>query len=111
MAQGLSGFVVKDLGWGLVVAAPIRPVQYRRQPAYLWPQQRDKEAAHFGHAHREEPAKAAGPSPRLFLKAAMVGRAEATRPNSRARVRAKSARAAMASVMCRCQPTQERTSY
>src|SRR5438128_2598908 len=112
MAQGLSGFVVKELGLGLVVAAPIRPVQYRRQPAYLWPQQRDKEAAHFGHAHLQEPAKAAGPSPRLFLKAASVGRGEAAgTANSRDRVSAKSAWAAMASVMCRCQPTQERTSY
>src|ERR687886_2822962 len=111
MAQGLPAFVVKELGLGLVVATPVRPMQHRSQLADLRPQQRDKEAGHFGHADLQEPAATAGPSPRLFLKAAIVGWGEAAQPNSRARVRAKSARATMASVMCRCQPTQERTSY
>jgi hypothetical protein len=102
---------MKELGLGLVSPAPIRPVQHRRQSAHLRPQQRDKEAAHFGHTHPHQPAEPAGKSPRFFLKAAMAGRGEVARANSRARVRAKSAWAAMASVMCRCQPTQERTSY
>src|SRR5947209_18315567 len=111
MAQSLSGFVVEELGLGLVVAAPVRPVQHRRQPAYCWPEQGDKEATHFGHTHLHEPAEAAANSPRFFLKAPIAGRGEAARANSRARVSAKSAWAAMASAMCRCHPTQERTSY
>ena len=110
MAQGLPGFVVKELGLGLVIAAPVRPVQHPRQPAHLWPQQRDKEAAHFGHADLHQPAQPAGKSPRFFLKATIAGCGAAARANSRARVSVKSAWAAMASVMCRCQPTQERTS-
>src|SRR3954454_21183256 len=104
MAQSLSGFVVKGLGLGLMVSTPVGPVQHRGQLACFSPQQRHKEAAHFGHTHREKPATAAGPSPRLFLKAAIVGPRGAARLNSWARVRAKSAWAAMASVMCRCQP-------
>src|SRR3954471_1492383 len=111
MAQGLASFVVKELGLGLVVSAPVGPVQHRRQSACRWPEQGDKEAAHFGHAHLQEPVATAGPSPRLFLKAASVGRREALRAKSRARVRANNAWAAIASAMCRCQPTQERTSY
>src|SRR3954471_21414126 len=108
MAQGLSSFVVKELGLGLVVSAPVGPVQHRRQSACRWPEQGDKEAAHFGHADLQEPATTAEPSPRLFLKAASVGRGEAAgTANSRDRVSAKSAWAAMANVMCRCQPTQE----
>src|SRR5690349_9700784 len=107
MAQGLAGFVVKELGLGLMGSAPVRPVQHRGPAAYVWPEQRDKEAAHFGHADLQEPAATADPSPRLFLNAASVGR-QALRAKSRARVRAKSARATMASVMCRYQPTQER---
>src|SRR5947209_1821786 len=111
MAQGLSGFVVKDLGLGLMVAAPVGPVHDEGQSARTGPQQRHKEAAHFGHTHPEESATTAEPSPRLFLKAASVSRWEGARANNWARVRAKRPWAAMASVMCRCQPTQERTSY
>src|SRR4051794_6211654 len=106
MAQGLSGFVVKEPGLSLVFAAPIRPVQHRPQPAYCWPEQGDKEAAHFGHADHHESTEPAGNSPRFFLKAAIAGREDAARANNWARVSAKSAWAAMTSVMCRCQPIQ-----
>jgi hypothetical protein len=102
---------VKDLGLGLVAATPVGPVQHVLQSACGWPEQGDKEAAHFGDADLQEPATTAEPSPRLFLKAASVGGGEAERAKSRARVNASSAWAAIARVMCRCQPTQERTSY
>jgi hypothetical protein len=66
MVQGVPGFVVKELG--LVVAAPVGPVQHRSQLTDLRPQQRHKEAAHFGRAHLQGPAATADPSPRFFKR-------------------------------------------
>jgi hypothetical protein len=72
------------------------------------PEQGDEEAAHLGDTDPYEPV---GSRPRLFLKAARAEALAAGLAKSLARVTARSACAVMAKVMCRCHPTQLRTSY
>ena len=109
--QGHGAIVVEELGEGLMVASPVRPVQHvGEQHAGGSPEQGHEEAAHFRHADADQ-AAAATKSPRLFLKATKAVSLAAGLAKSLARLIASSTCATMARVMCRCQPTQERTSY
>ena len=71
MGKGMTSFVVEELGYGLVVATPVRPVQHvGDEHAGGPPDQGNEEAAHFGHADADQAAVATGSKPRLFLNAA-----------------------------------------
>jgi hypothetical protein len=59
--------VVKDLGLGLVVATLVEPVQHFVQSACRWPEQGDKEPAHFGDADLQEQARLFQPSAPVSL--------------------------------------------
>ena len=72
MGKSAAGFVVEELGQGLVVATPVRPTQHvDDERAGRAPKQDDEEAAHLGHADVDQATAApTGSSPRLFLNPA-----------------------------------------
>ncbi len=71
MGKGVAGFVVEELGDGLVVASPVAPAQHLgEEHAGGAPEQGDEEAAHLGDADPDQAAVATAGSPRLFLNAA-----------------------------------------
>ena len=86
MSKGVASFVVEELGEGLVVASPVRPVQHLRDQHARTPKQSHEEAAHFRHTDPDQAAAATGSSPRLFLNVARAAWLAAGLAKSRARV-------------------------